>query len=63
MIAPDGCGGKSLSAPSLLRAAFAVSSGFAAKIQRCGIFDQQNHGFVRPIIKRPYFGQSHAQLE
>src|ERR1700681_3529945 len=28
----------------------------------CGIFDQRNHGFVRPIIKRPYFGQSRAKL-
>ena len=35
----------------------------AVEFRGCGIFDRQNHGFVRPIIKRPYFGQSHAKLK
>jgi hypothetical protein len=28
----------------------------------CGNFARRNHGFVRPIIKRPHFGQAHAKL-
>jgi hypothetical protein len=67
MIAPGAGGGKSLSqepfAGSLTNTAFFQRGGEPPlSLGGCGIFDQQNHGFVRPIIKRPYFGQAHAKL-
>jgi hypothetical protein len=74
MIAPDEFGGKRFARglPEPCKSSCAGSSTNASallamrqsrlKSRGCGIFDQRNHGFVRPIIKRPYFGQSRAKL-
>jgi hypothetical protein len=40
MIAPDRCGGKSLSAPTERLRDLSASPAFASEIMRCGILDQ-----------------------
>jgi len=58
MIAPEASIGK-----ALLKTYWASFAGRVGQSCGCDIFARENHRFVRPIIIRPHFRQSHAKLD